>query len=102
MKITLIEYIITLCFIFVVFYSIGFVTSGCSSDNSEAIRALENNGFSKITIQNSGYLAEFHGCDSKDQIWYEVSATNPIGKQVNMLVCCGGPISFKGCTVRSK
>lgn len=76
--------------------------TGCSDDHSEAIRTLETNGFTDNVIHDHGYWAGFHGCDGKDGAWYDATSTNPIGKTVNIVVCCGGPLSFKGCTVRVK
>jgi len=76
---------------------------GCGTDDHEAYKALSDNGFTNIHITDKGWtFANWHGCDSKDGNWYQVNATNPIGKPVEMLVCCGAKTSFKGCTVRSK
>jgi len=75
----------------------------CATNDDEAVKALSDNGFNDITITNRGFFgAQFMGCDQKDQNWYHANATNPAGRKVNMLVCCGGLMSFKGCTVRSK
>lgn len=79
-----------------------FCVKGCSGDSSEAVRALETNGFSNVSIQDSGVWGVWHGCDKHDGAWYDASATNPIGKKVDVVVCCGGPLSFKGCTVRTR
>lgn len=77
--------------------------TACGTDDNEAIRALDDNGFTNITITDHGFMfAGFEGCDAKDGNWYHATATNPAGKHVNMLVCCGAKMSFKGCTVRSK
>ena len=77
--------------------------AACATNDSEAIKALDNNGFTNITITDRGFLAaSWEGCDDKDGNWYHATATNPTGKRVNMLVCCGGALDFKGCTVRSK
>lgn len=87
------------------FVCLGIVVtcSCCAADNNEGVRALENNGFSHVSITDSGILVPaFHGCDKHDGAYYEANATNPAGNQVHMTVCCGGPMSFKGCTVRSK
>lgn len=81
---------------------LGSIIGSCQSDNSEAVRALDTNGFSNVTIHDSGFWGSFHGCDKHDGAWYSASATNPVGKTVELVVCCGGPASFKGCTVRSK
>jgi len=79
----------------------AFLTA-CTNDN-EAVKALSDNGFSNITITDrGGVFAGWAGCDSKDGNWYHADATNPAGRPVHMLVCCGSAMSFKGCTVRSK
>ena len=75
----------------------------CGTDDQEAKRALDDNGFSNVTITDEGFVfANWHGCDEKDGNWYQANATNPAGKQVTVLVCCGAKMSFKGCTIRSK
>lgn len=76
---------------------------GCQTDDAEAIRALSDNGFSDITITDSSAIApNWDGCGSDDGAVYHAKATNPAGKRVNVIVCCGGSLSFKGCVVRSK
>jgi hypothetical protein len=76
---------------------------GCGTNDAEAIKALDDQGFTSVSITDHGCMfAAWEGCDEKDGNWYHASATNPAGKRVNMLVCCGGAMAFKGCTVRSK
>lgn len=80
----------------------GLCISGCTDDN-EAKRALEAHGFTKVTVNDRGAgWPSLHGCDEKDGVWYEATAENAAGKQAQLVVCCGGPGSFKGCTVRTK
>lgn len=75
---------------------------GCTDDN-EAQRALTDQGFSDITITDRGTVfASVYGCSDSDGAWYSTTANNPAGKRVNMIVCCGGALQFKGCTLRSK
>lgn len=77
--------------------------TGCFTNDNEAIKALDDQGFTSISITDRGALfAHFEGCGEDDGHWYEASATNPVGKRVNLLVCCGANLSFKGCVVRSK
>lgn len=74
----------------------------CTND-SEALRTMEDNGFTNVSIEDSGgVFSKFHGCSDKDGAWYEVAATNAAGKNVHLTVCCGGFGSFKGCTIRSR
>lgn len=78
---------------------LGFV--GCLDEN-QAKRALDTNGFTNVTITDSGVtFPQLSGCGEKE-IWYEASATNSLGKQVNVVVCCGQTPFLKGCTVRSR
>lgn len=75
----------------------------CWTDDSEALRALESNGFTNAHITNrSGVMIGYEGCGRDDGAVYEAMATNAIGKQVTVVVCCGGAMSFKGCVVRTK
>jgi hypothetical protein len=77
-------------------------TTACTDDN-EAQRALTNQGFSNITIVDRGsWFSSFHGCSDGDGNWYSVTADNSTGKRVNVTVCCGGVLQFKGCTLRSQ
>lgn len=76
--------------------------AACSTNDGDATRTLDDEGYTDIQVQDRGIMASWEGCDEKDGAWYSVSATNPKGKHVNMLVCCGGSLSLKGCTVRSK
>lgn len=77
--------------------------TGCWTDDNEARKALDDQGFTNISITERGaVLAHFQGCGEDDGNWYHATATNPAGKQVSLLVCCGGAMSFKGCVVRSK
>jgi len=76
---------------------------GCGTNDAEAIRALDDHGFTAVTITDHGSIfAGWEGCGSEDANWYHASATNSAGKRVSMLVCCGGQLAFKGCTIRSK
>lgn len=73
------------------------------ADNEQARHVLEDHGFSKVIVNESGVgFAAWHGCGESDGAWYETTADNPTGKRVNMTVCCGAGWSLKSCTVRSK
>jgi len=73
------------------------------TNDNEAIKALDDQGFSNISIMDRGaFGAHWAGCGEDDGNYYNVVATNPAGKRVSLLVCCGGAMSFKGCVVRSK
>ncbi len=69
-------------------------------DTSRATRALETYGFSDVQIVSSDNLAIFQGCGQHDAFVYEARATNPAGKRIDVLVCCG--LLVKACTVRTR
>ena len=78
-----------------------FVLCGCYTNDQEAIHTLEVNGFTDINIYSSTAVFPYwEGCSEKDGAAYKATATNPREQHVDVLVCCGGPLSFKGCTVR--
>lgn len=65
-----------------------------------AIKALETQGFSNITIESHDWLAIGWRGGSKDDVArFTAHATNPAGKRVEVYVYAGWP--FKGATVRS-
>ena len=77
--------------------------AACWTDDNQAISTMSDNGFSDIHITDrSGILIGTEGCGGDDGAIYYATAKNPAGKQVNVIVCCGGATSFKGCVVRSK
>lgn len=81
---------------------LAFFAMACTNDN-EAQRALSDQGFSNISIVDRGaWFSSFHGCSDSDGNWYSVTADNAKGERVNMTVCCGGAMQYKGCTLRSK
>lgn len=98
-KFTLVELLIIITILIVI---VAFVVRGCSRDQSEAFRALDANGFTYPIIKNQGSWGIFNGCDKHDYAWYDASVINPVGKRVDVIVCCGGSFSFKGCTVRTR
>jgi hypothetical protein len=64
------------------------------TDETSSRRALENQGFTNINFQ--GY--DFAACSEDDAYHTKFIATNPQGKRVDGVVCCG--FAFKACTVR--
>jgi hypothetical protein len=60
------------------------------------------NGFKDITITSTNiFTPDWDGCGKDDGVAYHAIATNPAGQRVSVIVCCGGPLSFKGCVIRS-
>lgn len=65
---------------------------------SSAQKAVEDEGYQYIKSN----WAIFFSCAKDDSAFTseEVVAKNSNGKEVTLKVCCGWPLSFKGCTVR--
>lgn len=63
------------------------------SDDVAARRTLEAQGFSDITTSGFSF-----GCGESDSYSTGFEATNPAGKRVSGVVCCG--LVLKACTVR--
>ena len=77
---------------------VAFAFSGCAcEDRDGATKALTGMGFKNIQLRPAEVWS---GCGKGDNANNPFTATNPAGQQVSGVVCCGGPISFKGCTVR--
>lgn len=73
---------------------------GVLVDNSEAVNALSNQGFSDIKITDKSVMfMSWRGCSESDAAKFDATAKNALGKQVNVYVCVGWP--FKGATIRS-
>jgi hypothetical protein len=68
--------------------------SGCFTSSEDALRTLDNAGFTDAQITGTSYL----GCDKYDRYGAEFTATNAHEKRVTGIVCCG--LFFKGCTIR--
>lgn len=67
----------------------------CScSDPTSSKRALENAGYSNVKITGWSPLS----CGRDDSFSTGFIATNPKGKRVKGVVCCG--LLFKQCTIR--
>ena len=71
---------------------------GSCADKSQAIGALEAQGFSSISItKHDWFLVGFRGCGG-DAAKFSAKAINSVGKKVTLHVCVGWP--FKGATIR--
>ncbi len=88
-------------FVFVAFFVCLVLGMGqCAPGPEKAVSTLRAMGFSEIKVTDSHqYFASWHGCDEKDGVAHEASATNAAGQKVNVVVCCG--YVLKGCTVRT-
>jgi prepilin-type N-terminal cleavage/methylation domain-containing protein len=80
-----------------------FFGRGCS-DYDGARSALQNSGFSDIKLDSPRRI--FTGCGEAERVNHPFTATSPVtkefpnGRPVSGTVCCGGPLSWKSCTVR--
>jgi len=93
---TLVELLTAITAIILIFY----LFRGIFVDESLAVQALENQGFTHVEIvERNWFLVGLRGCDSKDAAIFVADATNPIGKKVQLDVCVGWPL--KGATLRS-
>jgi len=82
---------------FLVFVS---CVAGRFANQNVAEKALTTNGFTNIKlVKRSSIFAGVQGCDKADLTVFTFSATNAIGKTVQVNVCQGWPI--KGATIRS-
>ncbi len=86
----------------VIIIVVGLLDGSCGMmvDQSEAICTMENQGYTDVKVTDKSiFFLTLRGCGSGDAAKFDVTATNPAGKQVNMFVCAGWP--FKGATTRS-
>lgn len=71
---------------------------GAFAREETAIRTLETAGYSKIHITDHSWaFIGWRGCDANDAAKFTATAVNPVGKEVELIVCTG---LFKGGTVR--
>lgn len=81
-------------FIFVFFVTILVVkTVGGFDMPDDSKQALHNAGYSNVELKGH----KIFGCDQHDISSISFTATNPAGKNVDGVVCCG---ITKGCTIR--
>lgn len=73
---------------------LALLTAGCFTNESDTIRTLEASGYTDI--QTTGYVP--WTCGRDDTFHTGFAATNPAGRRVAGVVCCGA--WGKGCTVR--
>ena len=88
--------------IYVVLFVMAFggLFRGVFVNESVAIQAMEDRGFSEVEVDGSAwFLVGLRGCSEKDAARFDVTAINPAGNRVSLSVCSGWP--FKGATIRS-
>jgi hypothetical protein len=67
------------------------------ADVSGATRALEDQGYTNITIEGAGW----YGCGKDDTYTTKFRAVSIAGRQVKGVVCTTGGWGFKGTTIRT-
>lgn len=73
---------------------------GVFVNQSEAVNALETQGFKDVQITDKDIIfLSWRGCSETDAAKFEATATNSNGQRVNLFVCSGWP--FKGSTIRN-
>jgi hypothetical protein len=85
----------------IIIFAILSIFRGELVDSSEAVRALQTQGYSEIKITDKAVaFVGLRGGDRGDAAMFTAHAKNPIGRDVTVYVCVGWP--FKGATVRTK
>ena len=71
------------------------------AESVNTVEAVSKQGYSDVHIQHiHPFFASFFGCSNGDAAAYKMSATNALGRKVNLIACAGWP--FKGVTVRTE
>lgn len=86
----------------IIFGIVAYCSGATIDDDAVPIKALDDAGYTKAAILTREVVLGWEGCGKDDGSVFTARAVNPAGKEVTMLVCCGGNWSFKSCTVRSK
>lgn len=93
-------FIVLICLVFMI--PISFSNSGCGFlvDEDQAVRAVNNMGFTEVRVESKHvFFLSFRGCSKNDKAGFTVVGRNPKGDIVRLLVCIGWP--FKGATIRT-
>lgn len=75
-----------------IFAAVCVMFVGCSAPDRSR-DTLVKAGFSNIQLKGYAWM----GCGKDDNYSTKFTATNPLGMQVDGVVCCG---MMKGCTIR--
>lgn len=94
--VTLIEILIVIAIIGIIAAIAVPAGSSACDDQPASIRTLDSMGFTDVKLQGH----KIWGCGEGDKSSIAFTARNPKGVEVEGVVCCGGTISTKGCTVR--
>jgi hypothetical protein len=89
----------TLYLVLIVFSFLVVPARGCMAEPEQALRALDQMGYTEAKIHNHAWFwVAVRGCGA-DAARFDATAVNPRGKRVDLIVCVGWP--FKGSTVRT-
>jgi hypothetical protein len=82
-------------------FVMGFGGCGALSRNvPSAIHSAQVAGFSDVQVTATHiFFTGFRGCDEKDSVVYDATATNVRGEKVSLIICGG---FWKANTIRSK
>ena len=70
-------------------------------EGASPVEAVAKQGYSDVRILHiHPFFADYFGCSKGDRAAYKMSATNALGRKVNLTACAGWP--FKGVTVRTE
>lgn len=75
---------------------LGLMVLASCTDEDGSMRALRSAGYRNIQLGGHS----FFGCSDDDGASNKFTAIGADGRMVTGQVCCGGPMSFKGCTIR--
>lgn len=79
--------------------SIMLLGCGAFVDESDAIRTLEEAGYTDASCPTSNWAwASWSGCSKEDDVAFKCTATNPGGNKVKLIVCSNW--LMKGSTIR--
>lgn len=78
---------------------VALCAAACA-DDSEATKAVEILGWSDVVVDDHADVF-VPGCGRDDNTRFKVHGKNAAGQPVHAIVCCGGGLIAKACTVRS-
>ncbi len=75
-------------------FGLATCAANCGEPSADLYRALEGQGLTNAKVGDWAPLS----CSEGDSVKREFTATNPNGKRVSGVICCG--LVLKSCTVR--
>lgn len=80
-----------------------FFWQGMYVSEDSVVEAIEKQGYTDVVVDDKDifFVSSFGGeCGEKDDALFEVTATNALGKRVELIACAGWP--WKGVTIRTE